>query len=231
MKNKVIMIILFISIVLVLFLAIFGIKIGGFEIPSISKMIDKNNEVNVKIDKATELTSVSYPQKVSQLEATVDSLNVQKEKYEQISGFDSDDNSKIYETEKYDITYLWTTLGRYANKNKIKLAIDVKKGTGTDLYDLYFTVQGEYVNISSFITKIENDSNLSFRIYNFKLVPGSSDVDLKATFTVKDVNIDNETLIRQSSNSNENADTNTETNTNTTTNENSNTVDNQNTTK
>lgn len=197
MKDKVIMIILFISIILVLFLALFGFEIGNFEIPSISKMIDKNTSVNTKIDKAAELTSINYPQEISNLETTVDSLNIEKEKYEQISALDSEDNSKIYETEKYDISYLWTTLGRYANKNKIKLAIDVKKSVGTDLYDLYFTVQGEYVNISSFITKIENDSDLLFRIYNFKLVPGSSNVELKATFTVKDINIDNKTLIKQ----------------------------------
>ena len=35
--------------------------------------------------------------------------------------------TKIYETEKYDIGYLWTTLGHYANKNKIKFLIDDKK--------------------------------------------------------------------------------------------------------
>lgn len=216
MKNKFIIIILGVSITLILFLAIFGLKIGTFEIPSISKVINKNNDVNSKIDKVTELTSINYPQEINNLESTVDSLNIQKEKYEQISGFDPENNSKIYETEKYDIGYLWTTLGHYANKNKIKIAIDVKKGNGTDLYDLYFTIQGEYVNISSFITKIENDSDLLFRIYNFKLVPGSSDVELKATFVVKDVNIDNETLIKQSNselNDKENTESNESSNT------------------
>lgn len=199
MKNKVIMIILFVSLILILFLAIFGLEIGSFEIPSISRLMDKNKDVNSKLDKVTELTSINYPEGITNLEGTIDSLNVEKEKYEQISGFDLDNDSKMFETEKYDIGYLWTTLGQYATKNKIKLSIDVKKAIGEDLYDLYFTVQGEYVNVSSFITKIENDSNLLFRIYNFKLVPGSSDVDLKATFTVKDVNIDNATLIQQSS--------------------------------
>lgn len=214
MKNKVIIIILFVSIILVLFLAIFGLKIGHFEIPSISKIINKNNDVNSKIDKATELTSINYPQEITNLENTVNSLKVQKEKYEQISGFDSENNSKIYETEKYDIGYLWTTLGHYANKNKIKIAIDVKKGTGTNLYDLYFTIQGEYVNISSFITTIENDSELLFRIYNFKLVPGAGDVQLKATFVVKDVNIDNETLIEKASTTTSDDNKSVETNTN-----------------
>ena len=187
MKNKIIMIILFVSIILVLFLAIFGIKI-----------INKNKNINSNIDTVTQLTSISYPERVSDLETTIDSLNVEKEKYEQISGLTADDKTKVYETEKYDIGYLWTTLGHYATKNKINLSIDVKQSTGTDLYDLYFTVQGEYVNISSFITKIENDSDLKFRIYNFKLVPGSSDVELNSTFVVKDININDKTLIKSS---------------------------------
>ena len=77
--------------------------------------------------------------------------------------------------------------------------MDVKKGTGTDLYNLDFSIQGKYAHITTFITNIENDSKLSFRIYNFKLVPGSDDINLKATFTVKDVNIDDSSLIKSSS--------------------------------
>lgn len=189
MKNKLIFIVLLISIVLVICLAAFGFRIGKFEIPSISKMIAKNNDINTNIETVTRLTSSDYPNSVTKLETTIDSLKIQKEKYEQISGF-SEDDKQVYETEKYDIGYLWTTLGEYATKNNVNLAMDVKRSTGADLYNLYFTVQGEYVDISDFITKIENDSNLSFRIYNFNLVPGSSNVKLKATFTVKDVNID-----------------------------------------
>ena len=226
MKNKIIMITLFVSIVLVLFLVIFGFKIGNFEIPSISKMIDKNNTINSKINEVTELTSIAYPERIGELEITIDSLNVQKEKYEQLSGFNLEDDIEFYETEKYDIGYLWTTLGQYATKNKIKLTIDVKQATGTDLYDLYFTVEGEYVNISTFITKIENDSDLLFRIYNFKLVPGSSEVDLKATFTVKDVNIDSATLIQQSNSLTSEEDVSVNENSNTTTNNLENTIEN-----
>lgn len=198
MKNKLIFIILLISFVLVICLAVFGFKVGNFEIPSISKMIAKNENINTNIETVTRLTSSDYPNAVTKLETTIDTLKIQKEKYEQISGFEADDK-QLLETEKYDIGYLWTTLGEYATKNNVNLAMDVKRSTGTDLYNLYFTVQGEYVEISDFITKIENDSNLSFRIYNFKLVPGSSNVKLKATFTVKDVNIDGGSLIKNTS--------------------------------
>lgn len=197
MKNKIIMIILLVSIVLVVCLAIFGFKIGGFEIPSVSKIIAKNDNVNSDIEQLSGLIETKYPGEITKLETTISSLDTQREKYEQLSGF-SESSSSVYETEKYDIVYLWTTLGQYASKYKVNLSMDVKKSTGTDLYNLNFTVQGEYVDISTLITKLENDSDLSFRIYNFKLVPGASNVNLKATFTIRDVNIDSSTLISQS---------------------------------
>ncbi len=224
MKNKLIFVILIISIVLVICLTVFGFKIGSFEIPSLSKMIAKNNDINSGIEQVSKLTSADYPQAINKLETTIDSLNVQKEKYEQIAGFTSEGDTSLYETERYDISYLWTVLGEYASKNKINLAIDVKKSTGTDLYDLYFTIQGEYVDISDFITKIENDSDLSFRIYNFNIVPGSSNINLKATFTVKDVNIDDSTLIKTQTGLPNNLNTMQNNNSNTIQNNNSNTT-------
>ena len=197
MKNKIIILTLIISLILIICLSIFGFKIGKFEILSISDIIEKNNNVKSKIEKVTTLATSTYPATVSKVEDTIDEFNIQKQKYEEMSELNSDDDG-VFETEKYDIGYLWTTLGKYASKNNVGLALDVKNATVTDLYDLDFTIQGEYVDISTFITKIENDSNLLFRIYNFKLIPGKSTVDLKATFTVKDVNIDGNTLSNSS---------------------------------
>ena len=218
MKNKIVLIVLAISILLLLLLAVFGFKIGKFEIPYVSKIIEKNKSVNSDIDKLSNLTSTTYPQKVQDIETTITNLNVQKQKYEEIAGFDSEE-TPITETQQYDITYLWTKLGKLASKQKISMSMDVKQASGSSLYDLYFTVGGEYVDISSFIKKLEDESDLSFRIYNFKLVPGSSGVNLTGTFTVKNVNINNETLVKNAGA--------TQNNTNTTTNDNnSNTINN-----
>ena len=215
MKNKIVLIVLTVSVLLLFVLAVFGFKIGEFEIPSISKILQKNKTVNTEIDGLSSLTSATYPEKVKILETTISDLNVQKEKYEEISGFSSEEEN-LNETQQYDITYLWTKLGKLASKQKINLSIDVKKASGASLYDLYFTIDGEYVNISSFIKKIEDESDLSFRIYNFKLVPGSSNVKLKATFTVKNVNINNETLTKNAGNTQNNNNTNTNNTTNST---------------
>ncbi len=197
MKNKITIIILILSIVLLLIFTILGFGIGKFEILSVSKTVEKNKNVNTQIDKQSNLTSTTYPEAVGKLETTIENLKLEKEKYEQVSGFESGE-SQWYETEQYDISYLWKQLGRLATKQKINLAIDVKKAAsgGVDLYDLHFTIQGEYTQVSSYIKKIEDDSTLMFRIYNFELVPGASEIQLKCTFTVKDVRIDPKTLIK-----------------------------------
>ena len=212
MKNKVVFIILAIAIILLLFFTIFGLKIGNFEILSISMLSKKNKDINSKIDNVSQLTSVNYPQSVSKLETTITNLKTQKEKYAEIADMgDSEDG--LLETEKYDITYLWTTLGKLAPEYKVKMTMDVKKTSGNEMYDLSFNVQGEYVRISSFIKKLEDDSNLGFRIYNFKLT-GSGD-ELNATFTVKNVRIDEKTLIKNSNTTKNNDNQNTQSNNNT----------------
>lgn len=193
MKNRV-MSIVFILLIILLMVSIFnGIKIGNFQILSVSELVDKNNQLNEKIQTASSLTSVDYPEAIATLEETYEKHTLQKKKYEEISGFSSEDNNEIYETKQYDIAYLWRTIGKYATSRNLTIGMEVKKGTGQDLYDLYFTVSGQYVNISQFITDIENNSNLYFRIYNFKM-SGSSET-VSSTFTVKDIKVDSSTLI------------------------------------
>ena len=67
--------------------------------------------------------------------------------------------------------------------------MDVKKSTSVKetLYDLNFSVSGGYANISQFISDIENNSDLNFRIYNFKMNGNGEEV--LANFTIKNVNI------------------------------------------
>ena len=69
------------------------------------------------------------------------------------------------------------------------MKMDVKKGSAQDIYDLQFTATGSYISITDFISAIENDSSLGFKIEEFKLVPSSSGSDLQATFVCKDIAI------------------------------------------
>ena len=65
------------------------------------------------------------------------------------------------------------TLQDPTNKNGVcsgSVNITKNSGSGTNgLYDLYFTANGTYVGITDFISDIENDSKLGFKIDDFKL--------------------------------------------------------------
>ena len=143
MRSRIIVIVVFVSLVLLFYTAIYGIEIGNFQILSISKL--------------------------------------------------------IYETKQYDIGYLWRVLGNYAQKRNVNLGIDVQKNTSANsTYNINFKVAGKYVNISQFIIDIENNSDLYFRIYNFKMSGDSETVT--ATFTVRNVNIDPTTIAQGTTN-------------------------------
>lgn len=215
MKNKIISII-FILLIILLIVAIFkGIKIGNFQVLSISELKLKDNKLNEKIESASELTTIEYPKAIGTLEETYEKYNIQKQKYEELSGFTNDEEKtkQIYETKQYDIGYLWKIVGKYATSHNITIGMDVKKANDKNLYDLYFNVSGQYVNISEFIKNIENNSDLYFRIYNFKM-SGSSE-KVSASFVIKDVNIDPSTITNSTSLENNNASLNNNENNNT----------------
>lgn len=192
MKNRMILIIILVSIILIAFMMLHGIKIGKFEILSISQIKEKNDMLDKRIDAASELTSVDFPKNVETLEKNFEDYTIEKEKYEELTGDNGNDVEKIYETKQYDISYLWRVLGKYAESRGLTLGIDVQSSNG--MYDFKFNVSGKYTNIIQFITDIENDSDLYFRIYNFKM-SGSSTVT--ATFTVKNININPDTIKNQ----------------------------------
>jgi len=202
MTNRISGIVILISITLMVLIATNGISIGNFQILSIEQLIEKNNMLSQKIGEASTLTSESYPNAIKELEQTYnEEYLVQKQKYEELVGTIKDVKEDIYEAKQYDISYLWRVLGRYAQKWSLDLEIKVEKNNDTESsYNFNFTVLGEYEKILKFITDIENDSNLYFRIYNFKIEKEEQEqeeqegIKIKSTFNVKNINIDESTI-------------------------------------
>ena len=95
----------------------------------------------------------------------------------------------------YDIETLWVRLGNHAtsqgaNIQEMKVNNSTTGAEGT--YDLDFTVTGSYICITDFISAIENDSTLGFKIEEFNMRPSGS--ELQATFTCKDISINKDEL-------------------------------------
>lgn len=199
MRNKVVLLIILISVLTLSIGVVKGIHIEGLEIPSIEQLKEKNEKLDEKINKASTLTAIDYEDNIQMLEETYEKYRLKKQKYEELSEFSGTDAEDIYEKKQYDIGYLWRILGKNAASRNLTLSMNVERGgsQAESLYNLDFNVSGQYVNISQFITDIENNSDLNFRIYNFKM-SGSGET-ISATFTVKNINIDPSTLTTVSS--------------------------------
>ena len=137
--------------------------------------------------------------------------------------------------EEYKVETLWVKLGTYATTEGTVLQMDIKNSSkgGSGRYDLYFTVNGSYIGITDFISDIENDSMLGFKIEEFKIRQDSSESDLVTTFVCKNIAVQdvqattNETPVNNSETGNTNT---SNTNTNNTNTNNSNTSNSTNTT-
>ena len=193
MRSRIITITILISFILLIIAMVRGINIGNLEILSISQIKEKNNNLNEKIDKASSLATNDYPKNIEILDKTFEQYTMTKEKYEQLSGLSGEETIEKYETKQYDIGYLWRILGNYAESKNLTLGINVQKSNASDtLYSFSFSVSGEYTKIIEFIKALEDDSDLNFRIYNFK-INGTGTI-LNANFVVENINIDSTTI-------------------------------------
>lgn len=251
MKKILICILIILLVVLSIFIVLNGAKLGSLEILEINDIKEKNNQLDSKIEQATRLATTEYKKTLQTLNDDATTLESRRTEYEQMATMIDENNTQIAnQFEKYNYEKLLVDLGNHATSEGADLKIEVI-GNGTPiklsdtetiyLYDANFTVSGSYVSIVSFVSSIENDDELGFRIESFKLKPGSSTSNLQATFTCRNIPMaeqlpnntttptTNEDTTTTNTNTNTNTTTtntnkNTSTSTNTNTNTNANTV-------
>ena len=217
MKKLLILILIALLLALCGFIAIQGVSLGSVKILGIREMQDKNADLEEKIQEATSLVQKDYASTKNQVEQSSETYETTKKDYEDkviIS-----EGGEIEELSKpYDIETLWVRIGNHAKRQGVVMNMNVGPSTtGADgTYDLDFTVTGTYICITDFISAIENDSTLGFKIEEFKMGPSGS--DLQATFTCKDISINKEELNTSTVMTTQNTNTANTTNTNTTNN-------------
>ena len=189
------------SIIIILFLALGyvtlknGIQFGSVQILSIEQIEQKAQELNTKIDEVNSMIDVDYPEKRKELTNAEKHLQEAEEQYLQYTNVSTDaEILAAMEQKSYTIEFLWTTLGTHARKQGVLLTFEiVSSSTGTNgVNDIRFTVNGSYIAITNFIYAIENDTDLNFRIQNFKLLPYQGEI-LQGTFTVKNIAVQGNT--------------------------------------
>ena len=235
MKKLLILILITLLLILTMFIGIKGVTIGKIEILGIQGIQAKNSELDSKIQDAAKLVEKTYAQTISEVNSNAKKLKEEKQNYQDMTAISSDGETQaVNQIEKYEIETLWVKLGNHATSEGVVMKMDVTSGSSgaQDSYNLNFTVTGGYVQIEDFISSIENDSTLGFKIEEFKMAPSGN--DLQATFVCKDIPIkqfSSTTTVTQNTTTdgNNTANTNTAGN-NTTGNNTANAVNNTNTT-
>jgi len=190
MKKLLILILIALLLTLSIFVVIQGVEIGSIEILGVKGIQAKNSELDDKIQQAGKLAEKDYQQAVSTVQSNAKKLKEEKKNYEDLIAISEEDGTQITnQIEKYEIETLWVKLGNHATSQGVIMQMDVMKGNNTaqDVYNLKFTATGSYISITDFISAIENDTTLGFKIEEFKMLPSGS--DLQATFVCKDIAI------------------------------------------
>ena len=209
MRKFLIMILIVILLVALGFMAIKGLEIGKFKIHSIQDIIADNKELDEELATLSYSIDNDYETSKTNLQKSLQTLLKNKQDYQDAITFSTEDEiQKANQTEKYKLDYLWTKIGLYATKNNVVLQMSVSNGSSgvPSQYNISFTAIGEYLSISEFIYAIENDSNLGFKIEKFDLedyVGTKTDEDgntvsdnlLKGSFVVRNVPLDQSSII------------------------------------
>ena len=199
-----ILIVVLICLLLLLggYIVINKLEVGPLEILGILEIKNENSKLDTKIGEASRLASSDYQAELTNLNKSLKTLQNEKQSYEDLVVLSSNDEvDAATKFEKYEIEYIWTKVGNHATSEGVVMKLEVTKGSSNTqgLYDLKFTVTGNYIGITDFISDIENDDRLGFKIEDFKMIPGGNTDDLVGTFTCKDIsiNIDESTLTSQ----------------------------------
>ena len=199
------------KVIILLFLALsigicYGSVTEGFEINeslTVAKYADietASKKLDTLISQIIYINETEYPTKKEKLTTAIKEYHDKKEEYEELEALVQQNTSEeISLVDIYDIDFLWTTIGNYGTEEGISLKFDVVKSVTSTISspdytmcDLKFTVSGDYIPITDFIYDLEDDSKLGFEISSFALARGGD--NLQATFTVREVPINNQNL-------------------------------------
>lgn len=209
MKDILITVISILLTVVIIICMVKGLTVGSFRILSISNIKQESLNLDNEVDELNNLKNATYKKKIDDLQTATKDLTTAKQKYLDLASVSSDEEIQEANLEQtYAMEFLWNKVGSYATKEGVTLKWDVSSTGVNNKYTLNFTTTGSYVGVISYIYALENDSDLAFRIENFKMTASGENVT--ATFTVNNVAIKAETISSTSSNNiNEQANMNT----------------------
>lgn len=189
MKKLLMLILIGLLLVLSAFIVISGFEVGKVEVLSYTGLEEKNTKLDETIQQASKLAEKDFRQMVNTVDESSKKLvQIKKEYQDMIAISDQGEAQTATQIERYEIETLWVKLGNYATSEGAVVRIDIVQGNTSNTYNLRFTVNGSYISITDFVSDIENDSTLGFKIEEFKMLPTENN-DLQATFVCKEIGI------------------------------------------
>lgn len=200
MKDILITVISVLLTIVIIVCMVKGITIGNINILSISSIKQESLALDNEIEELNNLKNVTYKKKIDDLQTATKNLTTAKQKYLDLASVSTDKEIQDANLEQtYAMEFLWNKVGTYATNEGVTLKWDVSSSGVNNKYTLNFTTAGSYVGVINYIYALENDSELAFRIENFKMTGSGQTVN--ATFTVNNVAIKPETVSSASSSS------------------------------
>lgn len=199
MRKILISILIVLLLILAYFVAFQGISIGSFKVLSADGISELNDSLTAKIDDINKKIKVDLQSKETELAKALDGskasadtvglLQAKETYYNLVNVSTENEISQANTEETYTIEYLLLRIGRHAREEGVNITIEVVSAGTTDssLSNINFTVVGQYGAIINFISSLEDDSELSFRIDNFDMTQANE--TLQATFNVSGVRI------------------------------------------
>lgn len=189
MKKLLLLILIALLLALSIYTVLEGISIGSLQILGMKDIRTENDNLDQTIKQAAKLAEKDYVQAVADIDTDAKKLKQEKEKYEDMTAISNEGEVvAANQLETYEYDSLMVKLGNHATSKGATPKIDVISGGATGIYNLNITATGSYIAITDFISAIENDSTLGFKIENFKIGANQGDT-LQATFTCSGISI------------------------------------------
>ena len=187
MRKLLISILLILLIVMTVLCIKNGITIGPLHVLGITQIQDANGELTKKIAEAKS-TNDNYANKLTEIKNVIKDLGTARHEYLQTINVSTESEIReATQTKNYTIEYLWSQVGNHATQEGVTINFEIVSGVDENINNLQFTVSGNYLAITNFITALENDSTLQFTIDEFSMTKN------QCTFVVRDVFIKKET--------------------------------------
>lgn len=172
-----------------------GLHIGGLNVLGIIEIKNKNNDLDTIVKQATKLASTDYQKKKDDLDDAIKKLETEKNNYEDMVNVSTESEVEAAnQSYDYEIDFLLIRIENHAKSEGVTMKMDVTRSSSgaENVYNLNFTATGSYIGVSDFISNIEDDSKLGFKIEDFKMTAASTENtnQVQATFVCKNISID-----------------------------------------